>query len=113
MKYHISADAIGILPIMGGFIAKLGDEIGWGKLIAGGLLTFILAGIAWNLNTISVDIRDLRSSVKTAVICTLEKAASNAERIGKVEVIQQQVLKRNEDEDRRIEKIEDWMRTVR
>jgi len=107
MKYHLPTDVIGTLPIMGCFVAKLADEVGWGKLIVGALLTFILTGIAWNLNSISTDIRELRNvAVNNRQNTMAEQAAINT-RIERIETRQGEVIKHNEDQDKRIFSLED------
>ena len=106
MKYH-HADAINTLPILGLFIAKAADEIGWGKLIVGALLTFILTGIAWNLNSIATDIRELRNvSVNNRQSTIMEQAAINA-RLERFDANQKTVMQRNDEQDRKINSLED------
>ena len=108
MEYR-HADAISTLPILGFFIAKVGEEVGWGKLIVGALLTFILTGIAWNLNCMATDIRELRASIKEEVVAGLKRGKENSEKIERVEARQLEVIKRNEEQDRRIENIEQYL----
>lgn len=57
------SESAGIMPIMAGFVSKIADEVGYPRLIIGTLLSLILFGIGFNLNSISTDIREIRKSM--------------------------------------------------
>ena len=111
MKYHHS-DAIGTLPIIGLFIARTAEEIGWGKLIVGALLTFVLTGIAWNLNSISTDIREIRTATTLVAKQNAESWAIAAQRMERIETIQKIVVEHNKEQDVMLEKLSDCIKVL-
>ena len=93
MKHHLSMDEVGIFPIIGAFISKAAEEVGYTRLVVGTLMSLILAGVLFNLNSISTDVRDLRASIKAVVISDLEKARCEDAKIARIETNQQIVMR--------------------
>lgn len=90
---HRIPDSLGVMPILGGFIQKMADEVGYPRIIIGALLSLILMGMGFNLNNISMDIREMRKAIQQDAMAAKEEAALAKQELAVVKARQQEVMR--------------------